>query len=87
MYCPRIPDFICLNLCFFRFQARSSKEASRFARGLLMIKLAIKVHLDYVQFYASSDKVSLLPLVVRLNSVQIASKLLDIFEILCKSQV
>jgi len=29
-----------------------------------------KVHLDCVQFYASSENVSLLPLVVRLNSVR-----------------
>ena len=29
-----------------------------------------QVHLDCVQFYASSDNVSLLPLVVRLNSVK-----------------
>lgn len=32
-----------------------------------------KVHLDCVQFYASSENVSLLPLVVRLNSVKTAS--------------
>ncbi|KAF8908113.1 gamma-tubulin complex, DGRIP84/SPC97 component [Gymnopilus junonius] len=31
-----------------------------------------QVHLDCVQFYASSDNVSLLPLVVRLNSVKVA---------------
>ena len=29
-----------------------------------------QVHLDCVQFYASSENVSLLPLVVRLNSIK-----------------
>ncbi|KAG5350540.1 hypothetical protein C0989_010519 [Termitomyces sp. Mn162] len=33
----------------------------------------VQVHLDCVQFYASSENVSLLPLVVRLNSVKAAS--------------
>lgn len=32
--------------------------------------LCSKVHLDCVQFYASSENVSLLPLVVRLNSIK-----------------
>ena len=32
-----------------------------------------KVHLDCVQYYASSENVALLPLVVRLNSVKTVS--------------
>ena len=30
----------------------------------------LQVHLDCVQFYASSENLSLLPLVVRLNSIK-----------------
>ena len=36
----------------------------------LFVNVRFQVHLNCVQFYASSENVSLLPLVVRLNSVK-----------------
>lgn len=47
----------------------TSPVANRFRSRLYRFK----VHLDCVQYYASSENVALLPLVVRLNSVRTPS--------------
>ena len=36
----------------------------------VIFNLLPQIHIDCVQFYASSENVSLLPLVVRLNSIK-----------------
>ena len=61
--------FMPLIQCDFRFKVNDPQCIYVSWEKALNVWI-LQVHLDCVQFYASSENVSLLPLVVRLNSVK-----------------
>ena len=53
---------------FFFFQVQGKYDLT--LRHWFLLNLLLQFHLDCVQYYASSENVSLLPLVVRLSSIK-----------------
>ena len=63
---PMLALITAISLVLFQVQSKCDLPPGR----LVLLSWMLQFHLDCVQYYASSENVSLLPLVVRLSSIK-----------------